>query len=132
MRVLHVDDDSGDRELLRLAFENAAPALELEQAEDGAAALERLERPPRPDLVLLDVNMPGIGGFEVLEWIRGRRELTGLPVFVLSSSGEPRDVERAYEAGASSYFEKGTGFSPLLEVARGLQSYLRVTKVTSR
>jgi len=81
-------------------------------------------RHPFPALILLDLQLPRRSGHEVLEWLRGQEEgLRRLPVVVLTSSKEPRDVNRAYELGANSYLVKPVSFEALLELVKAVERY---------
>jgi len=78
----------------------------LEAVPDGEKAIDYLEKNPRPDLLLLDLKMPKVNGFEVLQWIQHTPSMKGLPVVVISSSDLLVDKERAKELGATDYFVK--------------------------
>lgn len=80
--------------------------ISVEEAETGERALERAARKPYPDLVLLDLGLPGIAGLEVLKRIRADQEICWLPVVVLTSSQEREDVRTAYQYGANSFVSK--------------------------
>lgn len=110
--VLLVEDDPGDAGLVRIALRRSRHACRLHHVKDGDEALDflrgaaRWEGAPRPDLILLDLNLPGRTGYEVLEEIRADVGLCAIPVVVLSTSGAERDVRKAYALGASSYVTK--------------------------
>lgn len=118
--VLYVEDEENDVLFMRRAISRAGLTLDLHTACDGDKAVDYLaaarphENRPTPDLVLLDLNLPARSGFEVLEWIRGRAELRGLLVVIISSSGRPEDRARARLLGADDYMVKPA--SPLLLV----------------
>jgi CheY-like chemotaxis protein len=78
---------------------------------------------PLPRLVLLDLKMPKIDGFEVLKWIRSRPEFASLPVLVLTSSSEVRDMNAAYRLGANSFLVKPDDFYNVTSVAKLLKDY---------
>lgn len=106
-RILVCDDEDVLRTLVR---EVLSEAYEIVEAEDGEQALARaLER--RPDLVILDMMMPGRSGIEVLRAVRGHPELARTPVLMLTARTQPADREAAERAGADSYLAKP--FSPL-------------------
>jgi CheY-like chemotaxis protein len=107
-RVLVVEDSADDLLLLRRAFAKLKLEHLVEVATDGEVAIVYLEDPnkPRPELVLLDLNLPKRSGFEVLGWIRQQAQIKHLPVVILSSSSEPNDLKRAYVLGANGYLEK--------------------------
>jgi len=109
--ILLVEDNPGDVLLVRKALERAGLRHELRVAGDGDEALALLRAPAaagraRPGLVLLDLNLPGKDGREVLAEIKGDPALRVLPVVVLTSSRAERDVRRAYELHANSYVTK--------------------------
>lgn len=108
MKILLVEDNETDLWLFQEAFQALSIEHELEIARDGERALHRLQDGEPPDLILLDINMPKLDGFEVLSAIRAHPKLCLLPVIMLSSSRDPRDVRRAHELGANSYLCKAT------------------------
>ncbi len=108
--VLIVDDNGADIELIMLAFEESGLQAFIVTAQDGHMALEQLAN-CRPDLILLDINMPRIDGFELLAEIRGNRQLAGMPVIMMSSSSSAIDQARAKKLGANRYWVKPTRFS---------------------
>src|SRR4051794_22794200 len=101
--VLLVEDNVDDAFFVKRSFEKAFDDVDLHVVGDGEAAVAWLEQSPLPDLVLLDLKLPRMTGFEVLAWMRGRDTLKRLPVVVLTSSRERRDVDEAYDLGANSY-----------------------------
>ena len=130
--VLLVEDDANDVFLMQRAFKKAGIPNPIHVAGDGEDAVSYLaghgefgdrSRHPMPLLVLLDLKLPRKNGLEVLEWIRQQHPLRRLPVVVLTSSREPRDVDRAYDAGANSYLVKPLGFESLLDLVHSLNAY---------
>ncbi len=108
LRVLFVDDDPDHAVLITRAIKEADITAELHTASDGeeALALLRTTEDAPPDLVLLDINMPGLSGLDVLAQIKGDAALRRLPVVMLTSSELSSDIARAYELGASGYISK--------------------------
>lgn len=112
--VLIVDDDEDTLELARklvLQADRAAKVIMAHGAPQAMAYLLEASRPnevgvPMPTLILLDVNMPGTGGFEVLRWVRHNQSLADIKVVMLSTSGSPADIQRATELGAHGYLIK--------------------------
>jgi CheY-like chemotaxis protein len=109
--ILVVEDDADDAFLVRRAFAKEYPQVKLHFASDGEEAVAYLSReaPPAaalPDIVLLDLKLPRMSGLEVLQWMRATPRLRRLPVVVLTSSRERRDVDAAYDSGANSYLVK--------------------------
>lgn len=115
LRVLLVEDDPGDQELVRRALDEGTAPKQLHSVADGQEAVDFLFRQgkyrnpaasPRPDLVLLDLNMPRMGGMEVLARIRANPQLSEIPVVALTTSRRQEDFRRALELGANSYIVK--------------------------
>ena len=99
MTILICDDEPSLRELMRISLDTG-PAYRFVEAGDGSDAIELLES-TRPDLVLLDVMMPGTNGIAVLEHLRAHPDLSDTPVIVVSAFASPGDRQRAIEAGAT-------------------------------
>ena len=107
LRVYLVEDDPDHVMIISRAIKEADQQAEVHAVDDGEAALAVLrttEAPP--DLILLDINMPGLSGLEVLAQLKGDARLKQIPVVMLTSSELPADVARAYELGASGYISK--------------------------
>lgn len=122
--VLVIDDDEDDQYLIRQAFENDSKAFNLQFASDGTDVLENIEAPTfLPDLVLLDLNMPVINGFEVLRHFRDSPNYKHVPVVVLTTSSYPSDIERAYQLGANSYVIKPDSHEKLVLLAERIRQY---------
>ena len=111
LRFLLVDDSVGDQLLAAEAFQQLRPDCVLTCVSSGAEALEMLRsQKVRPDVVLLDVNMPGMNGLQVLEAIKADPRLALLPVVMLSTSNAENDVQAAYTLHANSYLVKAPIF----------------------
>jgi CheY-like chemotaxis protein len=123
--VLLVEDSPQDVEAVRRTLARSHPGVRLEAVGDGTTALERLADASAelPDLVLLDLNVPGLDGHGVLSTVRRRAPLDGLPVIVLTSSTHPRDVEACYRAGANTYVVKPVDLPSFQAVLRGVFAY---------
>ncbi|TSA87383.1 response regulator [Deinococcus detaillensis] len=125
-RILLVDDNPNDLELALVAFEKSGRAPEVTVARSGQEAMRLLTRAVKPavraeqtvthlpDVVLLDLNMPQMDGLAVLEAIRAQPGLEGLPVVILSTSREERDIRACYKRGASAYVVKPVEFEQFL------------------
>jgi len=120
--VLYVEDDANDFALLKLASRKCGTPFSLQHAADGDQAIAYLngadafadrEEYPFPDLVLLDLKLPRLDGFEVLQWIRDNPATTSVPVVVLAGSSFRADIRRALELGANSYAAKPARFEEL-------------------
>lgn len=102
-KILIADDNRQIRLLVSVALRSGG--YQLIEAEDGEAALETAVS-ERPDLVLLDVTMPKLDGFEVLHFLRKRPETTGVPVIMLTTAAQEADIERGRQEGAQDYVTK--------------------------
>jgi CheY-like chemotaxis protein len=127
--ILLVENGKEDVSLILRALEEAGVTNQVAVVSDGEAAVSYLSgegvygdrtQYPMPGLVLLGLDLPGRGGFEVLKWIRDRRDLSGLSVVVLITSREIKEVSRAYAAGANSFLVKPLDFANLLGLGQGL------------
>lgn len=128
--VLYVEDEENDVFFMRRSFRRAGVEQELKTVVDGQAAIDYLSGQgafadrteyPLPGLVLLDLNLPILSGFQVLEWIRSQPQHCRLPVIIFSSSARAEDKLRAKELGASDYLEKpgsGLEFGMVFEALR--------------
>ncbi|MGB0766096.1 MAG: response regulator [Phycisphaeraceae bacterium] len=117
-RILLVDDSDDDIFLVREAFKESGVAHRLDAISDGEQALSFLkEDGNRPDVVLLDINMPRFSGFDVLEWVQSDPQLREIPIVMLTTSEQPEDVRRATEGGARDYFRKPVEFRHLRDLA---------------
>lgn len=116
--VLVVDDSKVMREMI-VACLRAYPGLSFTHAASGLEAIERLSL-KKFDLVLLDLNMPDIGGIEVVEFIRGQDKLRALPIVIITTRGDEASRERALGAGADRFMTKPFTPDALLAEVRGL------------
>ncbi|SFB69936.1 Response regulator receiver domain-containing protein [Halobiforma haloterrestris] len=128
-RILLVEDNPGDVRLTREAFEAARIESDLYVVSDGAEALEFLEQrgeyedAPRPDLVLLDLNLPRASGEEVLTELKDDPELRTIPVIVLTSSRAEEDIVRSYELHANAYLTKPVDPDEFIETIRAFEEF---------
>ena len=120
--ILLVEDDPNDVWLVRHAFQSAGIRNPLRVVHDGQEALDYLSGQgafgdrqafPTPKLVLLDLKMPRLNGFDVIEWMRRHYPWKLTPIIILSSSALPQDVNRAYELGANAYMVKPADYRAL-------------------
>ena len=126
-RILVVDDSAADRAALRIAFERAGPPVTLGFAENAQDALTQLRASDaaRPQIMLIDVHMPGASGLDLLAKIKHDKRLREIPVFMLSGSQDRRDVAAAYRGHACGFMRKPKDFGGLRELA-GLMARLCV------
>lgn len=122
--ILHVEDNEADAFLLSYAIERVAAPLQVQWVKNGTEAIDYLSgsgpyqdrsRFPWPELVLLDVNLPALNGFEVLNWARKQPQLQKLPIVMLSSSNLEENVQRAKQLGANRYVVKSSDFRQAVE-----------------
>lgn len=107
LRIYLIDDDPDHVLIISRAIREVAPQTSVCIVEDGSKALASLEAEEHPpDLILLDINMAGLNGFDVLAHVKSTPRLKHVPVVMLTSSELSRDVSRAYELGASGYISK--------------------------
>jgi CheY-like chemotaxis protein len=129
LRILLVEDNPADAQMLQASLMKTGMPVEIFRIEDGEKAIEYLASRYGTaaalccDIVLLDLNLPRVGGYEVLEYIRGRKELKGLPVIIMSGSRDIDEIDRCYQAGANSYICKPTHLDEILSTASSLLTY---------
>jgi CheY-like chemotaxis protein len=113
--ILLVEDQASDAALMLRGFIKAGilnPVIQLRNGDEALAYLTGMKqygdrvRYPLPLLILMDISLPGMTGLALLQWMRQRRELRTIPVIVLSGSDDPKTIDSAYRAGASSYLIK--------------------------
>jgi CheY-like chemotaxis protein len=129
--ILMADDDADDRELAREALTESRLLNDLYTVNDGAELLEFLRHDgpyadkdtPRPDLILLDLNMPKIDGREALSALKNDPKFRSIPVVILTTSRAEEDIARSYDLGANSFISKPVTFAGLVEVMRELGRY---------
>ncbi|WP_114418626.1 response regulator [Marinospirillum perlucidum] len=122
-RLLLIDDDEADAFLTRMALEEARFLLEVEVCQNGQEALERLQQGETPDLILLDLNMPRMSGFEFLQQMKQQDCFKPLPVVVLTTSSSSEDINRAYALGAVGFLTKPVDMNDFIQALRGLENY---------
>jgi CheY-like chemotaxis protein len=127
--VLLIEDDPGDTLMIREAFEENKVRNRLTCVTDGLEAVEYLRREgdhagaQRPDLILLDLNLPRKDGREVLAEIKGDDDLRTIPVVVLTTSQAEEDVLRSYKLHANAYVTKPVDFERFIEVVRQIDDF---------
>jgi len=136
IEVLLVEDSPGDVRLTREAFKDAKVHINLHVAQDGAEAMDFLGRvgkhvnAPRPDLILLDLNLPKKDGREVLEEIKESPTLKSIPVVILTTSASETDILRSYRLHANCYITKPVDLNGFLNVVRSIDNFwLSVVKL---
>ena len=136
IEVLLVEDSPGDVRLTREAFKDAKVHINLHVASDGAEAMDFLNHngkhcnAPRPDLILLDLNLPKKDGREVLEEIKESATLKSIPVVILTTSASDTDILRSYRLHANCYITKPVGLEGFLTVVKSIDNFwLSVVKL---
>ena len=129
MEILMVEDNPDDVELMRLALREGRGEHNLNVAKDGVEAMAFLRREgdygaaPRPDLILLDLNLPRKDGREVLAEVKNDEALQEIPVIVLTSSRAPEDVLKVYSLHANCYIAKPVDFQEFIRVAKSIEDF---------
>ena len=129
IEVLLVEDNPGDVRLTREALKEGKVHNNLHVAPDGVEALAFLRREGRyaeavrPDLILLDLNLPRKGGREVLEEVKGDPALRHIPVVILTSSQAEQDIARAYDLHANCYISKPVDLDQFITVVRSIEDF---------
>jgi CheY-like chemotaxis protein len=130
--ILLVEDNPDDVFFMRRAMTTAGIESPLHVVTDGTQAIEYLSGTgafanrnahPLPCVILLDLKLPGMGGLDVLAWMRGQPEFTTSVVIVLTTSREPRDVHEAYRLGANAYLVKPTSPAELAQVLSAIKTF---------
>ena len=139
IEILLVEDNPGDAELTREALNSATVSNRLSVVDDGAEAVDFLLRrgkfadAPRPDIILLDLNLPKKDGREVLSEIKANKDLSEIPVVVLTTSQAEEDILRAYQLHANCYITKPVDFSNFLRVVSMIEDFwLSTVKLPTR
>jgi CheY-like chemotaxis protein len=139
--VLLVEDDPGDQLLTKEAFESLSVPNELRVVADGREALDYLYRrgrytqaseAPRPDLILLDLNMPRVNGQKVAEEIHADPQLRDIPIVVLTTSRRHEDLLHAYGRGVVSFITKPLDFQDFIAAVRDLEKMLKIFRLLRR
>lgn len=132
VQILLVEDEETDVKLIRRALKKGGVVNKVQVVRDGQQALDYLfgkgqyadrAQYPLPGLVLLDLKLPKVGGLEVLEQIKAIEQLKRIPIVVLTSSADSKDINRAYDLGANSYLVKPVEFAAFCEVAAKIKLY---------
>jgi CheY-like chemotaxis protein len=130
--ILLADDDEEDQEFIREALAETRLKNDLFCVKDGEELMDYLKRrgaysepgkAPRPGLILLDLNMPRMDGREALKEIKSDPELRSIPVVVMTTSSEERDILQTYDLGVNSYITKPVTFAGLVRVIRAMGEY---------
>lgn len=139
VQILLVEDNPGDVRLTVEALRGARVANQLHVVSDGEDAIQFLRRrgrfadAVRPDIVLLDLNLPRLDGREVLQDIKSDPDLTTIPIIVLTSSSAEADIARSYELHANCFVSKPGDFGQFINAVRSLEAFwLKTVKLPPR
>ena len=128
--ILLVEDDPADQKLIKTSFKDQRIANELHIVSSGEEGLDFLYgrgdhsgKRIRPDLILLDLNMPGMGGKEFLKRIKADENLKHIPVVILTTSSAERDIIESYKLQASGYVNKPVSLDEFKDVVRQIEEY---------
>lgn len=129
IQILMVEDDPGDVFLIREALKSSKLRFTVHHADNGEKALDFLHRRPpfeaaeRPDLILLDLNLPRVNGIEVLRDVKSVPELSAIPVIVLTTSKSEADATLCRQLGASDFISKAPSFEEFLAVGKVIENF---------
>ena len=131
IKILLIEDNPGDIELVRTGFEDARVVNQLQIIEDGQVAFDFIVAGiDMPDIILLDINLPKVSGFEILAAIRTHEHSKHIPVIMLTSSEADEDIVKSYSHNANSYVTKPVDFEKFLYAIRSLEQFwLTVVKL---
>lgn len=131
-KILLIEDDDDHAELVKIAMESNNGGNQLNRVRNGVEGLAYLnqespyEDAERPDIILLDLNMPMVNGQEVIQRVKANDDLRSIPIIVLTTSNAEQDRVRAYESNANSYLVKPIDFSSFREMIADLERYWTV------
>jgi CheY-like chemotaxis protein len=140
MKILLAEDDDGHATLIKRNLERAGVINEVIHVKDGQEALDYVRSltsqagrsQQMPMLMLLDINMPRVNGVEVLREIKGNASTMTLPVIMLTTTDDPREVQRCYELGCSVYLTKPLQYAEFVEAIKRLGMFLEIIKAPPR
>ncbi len=127
--VLLVEDDPGDVELTEAALNKSQLKINLHVVSDGEDALaylgqeEDFSQTPSPHLILLDLNLPGLSGREVLQAIKSNQRIKHIPVVVFTTSDAEGDILKSYQLGANCYVTKPSGFKEFMNFVESIEKF---------
>lgn len=133
LRLLLIDDSRTDRHLAEEVFAEYGHLCSVTTVASGQAAMQALLAAGArlPDVVLLDINMPGMSGFDVLRAMKGHPHLVQIPVVMLTTSNHDQDITQAYTLHASSYLIKSLNFQDFVAQIEGFLEFWTQTRLTS-
>ena len=126
LNILSAEDDSDDQLLIREAINAAGIKAKIDFVENGESLVKSLlgsDEKNRPDIVLLDLNMPKMDGRQALQEIRNQSKIKDIPIVVLTTSKDEEDINTCHRLGVDSFFTKPKLFSELVDIIKGLSIY---------
>ena len=129
IHILLVEDNEGDVLLIKEAFQDARIVNNISTVNNGEKAIQFLEKTSpyqdmtMPDIILLDVNLPRINGLEVLKYIKGRNELKNIPVIILTTSSNEKDISASYKNYANCYITKPVEIDDFLQTVAKIENF---------
>ena len=138
IKIIIAEDDDGHAVLIQKNLERAGVANPIFRVKDGQEAIEVVESEanlafadgtPHGLLILLDLNMPKLSGFEVLAHIRNNPKTSSIPVIILSTTDNPREIQRCYDLGCNVYVTKPVNYDSFLEAIRRLGLFVQVIQL---
>lgn len=136
--ILLVEDDEGHSILVRDNLARHGVINKIYSVTDGQMALDFIyhrgeftneTKAPRPGLILLDLNLPKVDGFEILRQVKGDEDLKTIPVIILTSTEDQREIDRSYELGANNYITKPVDYKEFQEKVRKLGLFLEIVSL---
>lgn len=121
--IILADDDEDDRELFEEAAAYISPRIVVKTACDGRELMKKLNGLDLPDLIFLDLNMPGKNGFECLSEIRKIDRIKNIPVLIYSTSANPDQIENTYKQGANFYIQKPDSYREIIKLLKKIFSF---------
>jgi len=127
--ILHIEDNEGDQFLTKQAFKSSSLNPNISAAFSGDEGLDFLykrngfENAPTPDIILLDINMPGINGHELLKEVKTSEELRHIPVIMFTSSEAESDILKSYNSYANAYVKKALDFTGFQDCVKAIESF---------
>ena len=139
IKILMIEDDSGHARLIERNLRRGHITNEIEVISDGYEAVEYLlkengyvnQNPAPPIMILLDLNLPGLSGLQVLERIKSDERTRHIPVIILTSTDEPQEIARCYALGCSVYITKPVQYEKFADAIQKLGLFLSIIKVTN-
>jgi CheY-like chemotaxis protein len=122
--IVIADDDEDDIELFKTAVVEVCPMVDVIVADDGVKLLKLLDKIPKPDVILLDINMPLKSGKECLEEIRAKDDFNVVPIAILSTSNSEREIDYCLKKGANRYFVKPRSFEGMKNLVTNIRDYV--------